>query len=161
MEALDQRPSSQPVTLIWLVALGLFNSVVSAFYYVRVLKAMFLRNPGPKRLAPPGRPVAMPIVIGTVAVVVLGLWPEPVMNVMQSGAVAMLTDPITPQGKITPFTTLPVSQRPPAPPSIKSEDYMKQMNKAQTKGGAPTGKSATPKKAGTPKKAASSGKSAP
>ena len=28
------------------MALGLFNSVVSAFYYVRVLKAMFLREPG-------------------------------------------------------------------------------------------------------------------
>ncbi len=55
MEALDQRNTSQPVILIWLVALGLFNSVVSAFYYVRVLKAMFLREPGPKRLAPPSQ----------------------------------------------------------------------------------------------------------
>ena len=40
-EALGTR-----LTLIGLVALGLFNSVVSAFYYVRVLKAMFLREPG-------------------------------------------------------------------------------------------------------------------
>jgi len=171
MEALDQRPSSQPVTLIWLVALGLFNSVVSAFYYVRVLKAMFLRNPGPNRLAPPGRPVAMPIVIGTVAVVVLGLWPEPFMNVMQSGAVAMLTDPITPQGKVTPFTTLPADQRPPRPAVIVSPAQKQGMMRGQTKGAAPPagapGKSGTPKKSAAPgksatsKKAAVAGKSAP
>ncbi len=70
MEALNQTQESQHVTLIWLVALALFNSVVSAFYYVRVLKAMFLREPGPRRLAPPDRAIALPIVLGTVVVVV-------------------------------------------------------------------------------------------
>ena len=35
MEALDQHDPARRVTLIWLVALGLFNSVVSAFYCVR------------------------------------------------------------------------------------------------------------------------------
>ncbi len=50
-----RRNESQKVTLIWLVALGLMNSVVSAFYYVRVLKAMFLREPGTKT-AGPARP---------------------------------------------------------------------------------------------------------
>ena len=48
----DDRSRSR---LIWLVALGLFNSVVSAFYYVRVLKAMFLREPGDEA-AGPGEP---------------------------------------------------------------------------------------------------------
>jgi NADH-quinone oxidoreductase subunit N len=159
MEALDQRQSAQPVTLIWLVALGLFNSVVSAFYYVRVLKAMFLRSPGPKRLAPPGRPIAMPIVIGTVAVVVLGLWPELVMNPMQGGAVAMLTDPIKAQGKVTPFTTPPASQRPAMAAPAYTPEQLKRMG-AQTKGGAPPGKSATPKKSAAPGKSAPPGPSA-
>ncbi len=58
------------------MALGLFNSVVSAFYYVRVLKAMFLRPPGEKRLAPASRAIAVPIVIGTVVVLVFGLMPN-------------------------------------------------------------------------------------
>ncbi len=49
MEALDERDPARSTTLIWLVALGLFNSVVSAFYYVRVLKAMYLREPGARR----------------------------------------------------------------------------------------------------------------
>src|SRR5262249_5336899 len=42
MEALNTSQEGRPV-FTWLVGLGLFNSVVSAFYYVRVLKAMFLR----------------------------------------------------------------------------------------------------------------------
>ena len=55
MEALNQTEQSQKVTLIWLVALGLMNSVVSAFYYVRVLKAMFLREAGTRKLRRPDR----------------------------------------------------------------------------------------------------------
>jgi NADH-quinone oxidoreductase subunit N len=164
MEALDQRNTSQPVTLIWLVALGLFNSVVSAFYYVRVLKAMFLRNPGPKRLAPPDSSIWMPIAIGTAVVVYLGIWPETFMTLMQGSAVAMLTEPIKPQGKVTEFTTPPPEKRQPTNPvpPIDPKVYAERMKRAsaQTKGGGPTG--AVPKKAATPsKKAAAPGKSAP
>ena len=31
--------------LIWLVVIGALNSVVSLYYYVRVLRAMFLKEP--------------------------------------------------------------------------------------------------------------------
>ncbi len=96
MEALRQDgKGGQSVTLIWLVALGLFNSVVSAFYYVRVLKAMFLREPTAKRLAPAGRPIAVPIVVATLVVVIFGIMPGALINVMQAGAVPMLTDPVS------------------------------------------------------------------
>ena len=94
MEALNQTDSDQPVSLMWLVALGLFNSVVSAFYYVRVLKAMFLRQPGTKRLAPASRPIAIPIVLGTIVVVIFGIAPDSLMSVMQAAAVPMLTSPV-------------------------------------------------------------------
>ena len=97
MEALNQTEESQKVTLIWLVALGLMNSVVSAFYYVRVLKAMFLREAGTRRLAAPDRGISIPIVLGTVVVVVFGLMPASLMSMMQGAAVPMLTDPaVTP-----------------------------------------------------------------
>ena len=94
MEALNQTQESQKVTLIWLVALGLMNSVVSAFYYVRVLKAMFLREAGPRRLATPDRGIYLPIVLGTVVVLVFGIMPGSLMSVMQAAAVPMLTDPV-------------------------------------------------------------------
>jgi len=92
MEALDQQHAETRLTLIGLVALGLLNSVVSAFYYVRVLKAMFLREPGgAKRLGPAGRSIEIPIALGTLVVIVFGVYPGPLISVMQAAAVPMLT----------------------------------------------------------------------
>src|SRR5438552_6841012 len=101
MEALDQRSSARPVTLIWLVALGLFNSVVSAFYYVRVLQAMFFREPGTRRLAPADTPIALPIYLGTAVVVIFGVVPDWLMSPMQAAAVPMLTSPVVERSRAT------------------------------------------------------------
>ena len=91
MEALNQGPAETRSTLMGLVALGLFNSVVSAFYYVRVLKAMYLREPGAKRLGAAERSIEIPIVIGTLVVVVFGLFPSPLISMMQAASEPMLT----------------------------------------------------------------------
>jgi NADH-quinone oxidoreductase subunit N len=92
MEALNQRSSETRLTLIGLVALGLLNSVVSAFYYVRVLKAMFLREPtGASRLAPADRSIEIPIAIGALVAIVFGLFPGPLVSVMRAASVPMLT----------------------------------------------------------------------
>jgi NADH-quinone oxidoreductase subunit N len=91
MEALDQRSSERSITLIWLVALGLFNSVVSAFYYVRVLKAMYLRVPGERRLAPASGPIALPILLAAGLMIVFGVLPDTLLlSPMQAAAAPML-----------------------------------------------------------------------
>jgi hypothetical protein len=123
MEALNQRADSGTVTLIWLVALGLFNSVVSAFYYVRVLKAMFLREPGTKRLAPAGRPVALPIVLGTIVVILFGIMPNSLMSMMQAASVTMLTDP--PKLPESALTSAPPVARPAVPSAPAAESTAK------------------------------------
>ncbi|MDE2506591.1 MAG: NADH-quinone oxidoreductase subunit N, partial [Planctomycetota bacterium] len=93
MEALSQ-PGDQVsrLTLIWLVALGLFNSVVSAFYYVRVLKAMFLRGPTSGTLKPASSAIVLPILVGTFVVVATGLNPRPLVEFAKDAAVPMLSD---------------------------------------------------------------------
>jgi NADH-quinone oxidoreductase subunit N len=92
MEALNQNQAETRLTLLALVALGLLNSVVSAFYYVRVLKAMFLREPsGAKRLGAAQRGIEVPIAIGALVAVVFGLRPDWLMPMMQAAAVPMLT----------------------------------------------------------------------
>ena len=93
MEALDESTAMAParLTLIWLVALGLLNSVVSAFYYVRVLKAMFLRNPSGPPLSTPPSSVAVSIVLATVVSLGFGLFPSPLINAMKSAATPMLS----------------------------------------------------------------------
>ena len=92
MEALDQTNKTGRLSLIWLVALGLFNSVVSAFYYVRVLKAMFLREPSGRPLSPAPTPVVATIYLATAVSLALGLSPAPVVNTMRAAAVPMLSE---------------------------------------------------------------------
>ena len=98
-------------TLMWLVALGLMNSVVSCCWCARVLKAMFLREAGTRRLAAPDRGISIPIVMGTVVVVIFGLMPVRLASVMQAAAVPMLTsspappvvDPVTSKARPATF----------------------------------------------------------
>lgn len=92
MEALDQEGNQVTrVALIWLVALGLLNSVVSAFYYVRVLKAMFLRDPGRSVLSPASTSIALPIVLATAVVIGVGVYPAPLMEMMKGASIPMLS----------------------------------------------------------------------
>jgi NADH-quinone oxidoreductase subunit N len=91
MKALDETGIYHArLTLMWLVALGLLNSVVSAFYYVRVLKAMFLRPSSGPALTDPPTSVVTTIVLGTAVTIAIGVYPAPVMNVLKAAAVHML-----------------------------------------------------------------------
>lgn len=93
MEALNTREEGLGVagegrlTLTWLVGLGLLNSVVSAFYYVRVLKAMFLRPAQSHmgRSLPSG--VFWPVLASTAITVLFGIWPSLLVAPMKGAAV--------------------------------------------------------------------------
>jgi NADH-quinone oxidoreductase subunit N len=89
-EALNETRTGR-LPLLWLVALGLMNSVVSAFYYVRVLRAMFLRSASRGSLGPAPLSVALPIVFGTAVVVGFGIFPSPMLEDLKDAAVPMLT----------------------------------------------------------------------
>ncbi len=90
MEAMNTGEEGK-ISLTWLVALGLFNSVVSAFYYVRVLKAMFLRAPkSPAALKVPSG-VAWSILAATVVAVGFGLFPTPLIDTMKGASIPMLS----------------------------------------------------------------------
>jgi NADH-quinone oxidoreductase subunit N len=70
----------------------LLNSVVGAYYYLRVLVYMYMRDPAPG--APIARPmrsgyVATALVVSAVAVMLLGLWPTTSLNVAIQAALAM------------------------------------------------------------------------
>ncbi len=73
MEALDAAPQHR-LTFLWLVVLGLLNSVVSAFYYVRVLKAMFLRPSRDDRRRNATPAIATAIVAGALVAVGFGVY---------------------------------------------------------------------------------------
>jgi NADH-quinone oxidoreductase subunit N len=157
MEALDQRNAARPVALIWLVALGLFNSVISAFYYVRVLQAMFFREPGPRRLAPASWPIALPIGVGTLIIVLFGILPDGLMGPMQAAAVPMLTAPIEVKRTQAPASAGAVSKPAPAPNIQYTPEQIRAVQSSMTgsRGSMPTPKKAPGPDATPPPKAKS------
>ena len=169
MEALNQQHAETRLTLMGLVALGLMNSVVSAFYYVRVLKAMFLREPGgSRRLGLAGGSIEIPIAIGALVAIFFGIYPGRLMSVMQAAAVPMLT---TTSGGFASMISVPsgtgYAPLPPAkasaPASPKStrldpeqaKKYADRMKRAEAQAKASASPGARPKNApsGQPKNA--------
>jgi|SRR5579871_1661467 len=77
---------------VWLAVAGLLNSALSVFYYARVLKVMFMDAPDPEPagslLAAGGLGYGRAVAIGlaVVAVVLLGVYPGPVLTAIQSAA---------------------------------------------------------------------------
>lgn len=90
LEALDSGEPGRP-GLTWLVAVALANTVISAFYYARVLKAMFLRERGERlRLLEPSMAIRLPILLSTAVVLGFGLRPAPLLETMRGAALPML-----------------------------------------------------------------------
>jgi NADH-quinone oxidoreductase subunit N len=82
--------------LVWLAIFGVLNSVVSAYYYLRVVVTMWMREEpsvaagaeaGPARVSP-----ALQVGVGlsAVATVVLGLWPAPIFGLALATVVGLL-----------------------------------------------------------------------
>ncbi len=156
MQALDERKNAfGSISLIALVGLGFLNSVVSAFYYLRVARAMFLRQPAGEPIAAADTPIGLPILLAAAVVVGSGLSPDSLMSVMQSAATPMLTTPIIVPKVIGPAQGPPAPKKP-VPKFEYSKDQVKKMGQMATGGAGPPGgggppatKGATTKKAAT------------
>ena len=75
--------------LAWLAILGVINSVVSAYYYVRVIKVMFLHQPASP--APLGAPVASSVAVALsgAAVLWIGVAPGFILRMAETVSVAL------------------------------------------------------------------------
>jgi NADH-quinone oxidoreductase subunit N len=62
--------------LAWLVAIGAVNSVISAYFYLRVIRVMYLAEPKDDAKAPRVLSLDVSVAITAVAVIVLGVWPQ-------------------------------------------------------------------------------------
>jgi NADH-quinone oxidoreductase subunit N len=61
---------------IWLVVVGVLNTIISLYYYLRILKHMFMNEPMVEsRISVPGG-TNLSLVVSAVMVVVLGLIPN-------------------------------------------------------------------------------------
>jgi NADH-quinone oxidoreductase subunit N len=72
--------------LTWLALVGLVNSVVSAYYYLRVVRVMYLAPPtSPEAIPSPGT-LRLALAITTAGVLVFGIWPRALMAVAEQAA---------------------------------------------------------------------------
>ncbi len=82
--AIERSPN-----LLWLVFVGVVNSVISLYYYVGVIRAMYLDPPKDPR--PVGEPAVLSTVlwVAGVATLAIGLYPQPLLDFARSAALLL------------------------------------------------------------------------
>jgi NADH-quinone oxidoreductase subunit N len=77
--------------LTWLAIFGVVTSVISAYYYLRVVVFMYMREDVSEEAA---APVCLALQVGvgvaSLAVVALGLWPGAIVELARVAAAALL-----------------------------------------------------------------------
>jgi NADH-quinone oxidoreductase subunit N len=78
--------------LVWLAILGVVNSVLSAYYYLRVVVYMYMREGVslPDEQAPVCLALQVGVGLAALAVVLLGLWPAPILDLARVAIAALL-----------------------------------------------------------------------
>jgi NADH-quinone oxidoreductase subunit N len=61
--------------LAWLAILGVLNTVISAYYYLGIVRAMYFEEPADQTPVPPDRPAVLAATIAAAGVAVFGLGP--------------------------------------------------------------------------------------
>lgn len=72
--------------LLWLVIIAVLNSVISAYYYLRVVKVMWLGRQESEEKIPSSWPLKLALGISCLGVLVLGIIPGSLMHVAQLAA---------------------------------------------------------------------------
>ena len=76
--------------LAWLAVVGGINSVVSAYYYVRVIKVMYLSEPISDEPVSSGLAVRLAMFATILGVLILGLYPRPLLEFARNAAEILL-----------------------------------------------------------------------
>jgi NADH-quinone oxidoreductase subunit N len=71
--------------VVWLAVAGVLNSALSLYYYVRVIKYMYVEEGPTERLKLPKAMVAA-VLMTVIATIVIGLYPGPVIDACQQAA---------------------------------------------------------------------------
>jgi NADH-quinone oxidoreductase subunit N len=82
------RAALEKPTLVWLVVIAVINSVISVFYYLRVVTAMYFREVGREQRPLRSTSVSAALLIATVAVLLIGILPTWLVNVANASIFA-------------------------------------------------------------------------
>ncbi len=76
--------------LAWLALVGVINSVLSAYYYLRVVRVMYLSLPLSEEAVPSSAPIRLAIAVTSVSVAFLGIIPTPLLRLAERAADILL-----------------------------------------------------------------------
>ena len=77
--------------LEWLALVGVVNSVISAYYYLRVVKVMYLSTPPTDERIPSGTPIRLALLSSFVGLIVFGIYPLPVLDLARRAALVLVS----------------------------------------------------------------------
>ncbi len=72
--------------LLWLVIIAVLNSVVSAYYYLRVAKMMWFGEPASEEKVPSSGALRVALLLSCIGVLLLGIFPGFIMNLAKIAA---------------------------------------------------------------------------
>ncbi|MEE9199593.1 MAG: NADH-quinone oxidoreductase subunit N [Dehalococcoidia bacterium] len=70
--------------LVWLAVVGVVNSVISAYFYLRVIKTMYMATPAKEERITADLPLGAAIAISVVGLLFIGIVPRFVMDVVET-----------------------------------------------------------------------------
>jgi len=75
--------------LVWLTVLGLLNSAVAAYYYLRILVVMYMQEPGPATISvePLSPGISVTLWASALGTLFLGIFPSLLLNFAQNSSV--------------------------------------------------------------------------
>jgi len=74
--------------LVWLAVLGLLNSAVAAYYYLRILVVMYMEEPGPATVSvqPLSAGIRTTLWASALGTLLLGIFPSVLLNFAQTSS---------------------------------------------------------------------------
>lgn len=76
--------------LVWLAVVGVLNSVVSAYYYLRVIKTMFLAPAESEERISYSSPVFVAVAVSAIGILLIGVLPGPLFEITESAVRTIL-----------------------------------------------------------------------
>ncbi len=94
--------------LVWLTVLGLVNSAIAAYYYLKILVAAYMKEPGEAtlELLPPSPTLRLAIWASALGTLALGIFPSALLSFASLSASASIRSAVAPAcGNLAPMST--------------------------------------------------------
>ncbi len=72
--------------LVWLALIGVLNSVISAYYYLRVALNMYTQEPASEETFQPSLYLGVAMVAAVIGLFAIGVYPQPLLDASESAA---------------------------------------------------------------------------